>query len=109
MSPSDPGTNPALADTDFDGLNDNVETNTGTYVNANEDRTERIVRPVALIYHIECTMLAAWCELRNGFRHFRTDRIWACELIDDHFCGQGEPLRAIWQEQNHWDVPTGTS
>ncbi len=73
------------------------------YVNSEDERTERVVRPVALIYHIECTMLAAWCELRNGFRHFRTDRIWACDVLDAHFCGQGQPLRAIWQEKNNWD------
>ena len=80
-----------------------------TYVNSTEERTDRILRPVALIYHIECTMLAAWCELRNGFRHFRTDRIWSCELVDDHFCGQGQPLRAIWQEQNRWDASAGAA
>ena len=80
-----------------------------TYVNPANDRTERIVRPVALIYHIECTMLAAWCELRGGFRHFRTDRIWSCEVTEDHFCGQGQPLRAIWQEQNRWDTPAGAA
>ncbi|WP_170603290.1 helix-turn-helix transcriptional regulator [Ruegeria arenilitoris] len=71
-----------------------------SYQNSDEIRTDRVVRPVALIYHIECTILAGWCELRNGFRHFRTDRIWSCDLLEDHFFGQGEPLRAIWQEQN---------
>lgn len=74
-----------------------------TYQDSDDRRTERIIRPVALIYHIECTMLAGWCEMRSGFRHFRTDRIWSCELIDEHFCGQGQPLRAIWQEKNTWD------
>ncbi|SMO68096.1 helix-turn-helix transcriptional regulator [Ruegeria faecimaris] len=76
-----------------------------TYVSSQDVRSERVVRPVALIYHIECTMLVAWCELRNGFRHFRTDRVWACEMVDDHFCGQGQPLREIWQEQNQWGSP----
>ncbi len=71
-----------------------------TYVDSNDQRTERIVRPVALTYHIECTMLAGWCELRNGFRHFRTDRIWASEPTDEDFRGQGEALRDLWQEQN---------
>ncbi len=74
-----------------------------TYQDSDDKRTDRIIRPVALIYHIECTMLAGWCEMRSGFRHFRTDRIWSCELVDEHFCGQGQPLRAIWQEQNNWD------
>lgn len=80
-----------------------------TYVNSAGEQTDRVVRPVALIYHIECTMLAAWCELRNGFRHFRTDRIWSCALTEDHFCGQGQPLRDIWQEQNRWDQPADAS
>jgi predicted DNA-binding transcriptional regulator YafY len=76
-----------------------------TYVSSEGERTIRVVRPVALIYHIECTMLAGWCELRNGFRHFRTDRIWASESVEESFCGQGESLRDLWQEQNRWDRP----
>ena len=74
-----------------------------TYRDAEGQQTNRILRPVALIYHIECTILVAWCELRSGFRHFRTDRIWACEVTEDHFCGQRDPLRAIWQEQQYWE------
>ncbi|MES0862424.1 YafY family protein [Ruegeria sp. SCPT10] len=80
-----------------------------TYVNGAEERTIRVVRPVALIYHIECTMLAAWCELRSGFRHFRTDRIWASESIDESFCGQGDSLRTLWQEQTRWDSHVETA
>ncbi len=75
-----------------------------TYEDAEGERTDRILRPVALIYHIECTMLAGWCELRNGFRHFRTDRVWACKVTDEHFCGQGKALRALWQEQDRLDA-----
>jgi len=79
-----------------------------TYANAEGSRTERIVRPVALIYHVECTMLAGWCELRGGFRHFRVDRIWACEVLDERFQGQGRSLRSLWQEQDSLDWPTAT-
>jgi predicted DNA-binding transcriptional regulator YafY len=80
-----------------------------TYVNSNEEQTERVIRPVALIYHIECTLLAGWCELRNACRHFRTDSVWSCARAGDHFCGQGQPLRAIWQEQNRWDRTAGAA
>lgn len=73
------------------------------YRSADETETTRVVRPVALIYHLECTMLAGWCELRQGFRHFRTDRIWGCERLEDGFSGQGATLREIWQEQNRWE------
>lgn len=63
--------------------------------------TRRTIRPIALVYHLECVMVAAWCELRGGFRHFRTDRIWDCAALDDRFTGQGEPLRTLWQETEH--------
>ncbi|WP_209835465.1 YafY family protein [Ruegeria sp. HKCCE3926] len=72
-----------------------------TYEDSEGERTVRVVRPVALIYHIECTMLAGWCELRNGFRHFRTDRIWSSECTEDSFSGQSRSLRELWQEQQN--------
>lgn len=74
-----------------------------TYRDGEDRETTRTVRPVALIYHLECTMLAGWCELRDGFRHFRTDRIWACETLDAEFRDQANALRLIWQERNRWE------
>ena len=74
-----------------------------TYRNGQEQESQRIVRPVAVIYHLECTMLAAWCELRGGFRHFRTDRIWGCEPMEEQFIGQGNALRMVWQDLNRWE------
>ena len=67
-------------------------------------RTVRTVRPLALVYHLECVMLASWCELRAGFRHFRTDRIYGCDVLDQDFAGQGDALRAIWPDLNRWDA-----
>jgi predicted DNA-binding transcriptional regulator YafY len=39
------------------------------------NRTERQICPIALTFCDRVRILAAWCELRDGFRHFRTDRI----------------------------------
>jgi predicted DNA-binding transcriptional regulator YafY len=58
----------------------------------------RQVRPLAIIYHLECNMLAAWCELRAGFRHFRQDRIVECNVLEERFTGQGQTLRTLWHE-----------
>ncbi|MEM9144660.1 MAG: YafY family protein [Pseudomonadota bacterium] len=69
-----------------------------TYRDDTGRESRRIVRPVAVVYHIDAVLLAAWCELRRGFRHFRTDRIWACEGAAGHFVGQGARLRAAWSE-----------
>ena len=67
--------------------------------------TERVVRPVGLVYHINVTLLAAWCELRRGFRHFRTDRIWGCQPLEDRFEGESDDLRRAWLTENGWDDP----
>lgn len=74
-----------------------------TYRDESDNETVRTVRPIALVYHVECVLLAAWCELRQSFRHFRADRIWACDVLDDHFKGQSAALRSLWLEQNRWD------
>ena len=42
-------------------------------------------------------LLVAWCELREDFRHFRTDRMMSCEPGEDRFVGQGDGLRQQWQ------------
>lgn len=74
-----------------------------TYRAENGEDTLRVVRPVALVYHLESVMVAAWCELRTGFRHFRTDRIYGCDVLSDTFTDQAETLRALWSEANRWD------
>lgn len=74
-----------------------------TYRDAKDCETIRRVRPIAVIYHLECNMLAAWCELRGGFRHFRLDRILSCEVLPEQFNGQSHMLRDLWQEEFVWE------
>ena len=69
------------------------------YADAAARSTQRTVLPLALVYHIESVVLAAWCELRSDFRHFRLDRIVACEPTEERFAGEGPRLRAQWREQ----------
>ncbi|KFC61697.1 Transcriptional regulator, DeoR family [Devosia sp. LC5] len=47
-----------------------------------DNRTERTIWPVVLGYSDTSCVLIAWCELRQGFRHFRTDRIETVEILD---------------------------
>ncbi|MEP0940505.1 MAG: YafY family protein [Rhizobiaceae bacterium] len=75
-----------------------------TYRDAEGVETVRVVRPVALIYHVESVLLAAWCELRSGLRHFRTDRLYACEQLEERFAGQSETLRRLWLEEIGWEL-----
>jgi predicted DNA-binding transcriptional regulator YafY len=48
-------------------------------------QTSRVVWPVAVAYYVEATLIGAWCELRQDFRHFRADRIEHVDILDDHF------------------------
>ena len=55
-------------------------------------RTERIVWPVVLGYSDTRRVLIAWCETRQGFRQFRTDRIEAADVLDRPI---GEPHHTL--------------
>jgi len=67
------------------------------YTDAVSRCTARTVRPIALVYYEDCVILAAWCELRQGFRHFRVDRVNVCHTAAGRFKGEGAHLRAAWQ------------
>jgi len=67
-----------------------------TYVDENRIATERTIRPVAVLYFAEAVVIAAWCELRQDFRHFRADRITGATVLDSYFKGQGDDLRRQW-------------
>ncbi|TWB55330.1 putative DNA-binding transcriptional regulator YafY [Rhizobium sp. ERR 922] len=69
--------------------------------------TERIIRPIALIYYSETANIVAWCELRQAIRNFRSDRIEGCEATGLWFKGEGDGLRQIWV--NGWQINTPTA
>ncbi|WP_241560581.1 helix-turn-helix transcriptional regulator [Paenirhodobacter populi] len=70
------------------------------YQDAGAQSTERTVRPIALVYYVDSVLLAAWCELREDFRHFRVDRMIACQPTDSVFRGESERLREKWRAQH---------
>ncbi|MBN9018357.1 MAG: YafY family transcriptional regulator [Rhizobiales bacterium] len=60
-------------------------------------RTERTVWPVVLGYSDTKRVLIAWCEQRQAFRHFRTDRMEAAELLDEPISEPRGPLLRRWE------------
>lgn len=70
------------------------------YRDVNGISTERTVLPVAVIYYSDAIVLAAWCELRGAFRHFRPDRFAALDILSERFSGQGTALRRAWAAEN---------
>lgn len=43
------------------------------------------MRPLGCVYWGEVWTLAAWCEVREGFRNFRIDRIAGLEVLAERF------------------------
>ncbi len=55
------------------------------YQDLRDGVTERVVRPLGCFYWGKVWTLSAWCELRNGFRGFRVDRIEALQVQEGGF------------------------
>jgi len=59
--------------------------------------SERIVWPVTVGYMETVRHLIAWCELRQDFRSFRTDRVIAAGFLDERYPERPSALRAKWR------------
>jgi len=67
-----------------------------TYRDLGGTASERVIRPVAMEYYVEVTLVCAWCELRNDYRHFRADRIEAAAVLPESFAAERERLLSGW-------------
>ncbi len=70
-----------------------------SYRDAGGALSRRTIWPVALGFFESVRVVAAWCELRQDFRHFRTDRIHALRLIETHYPRRRRALLSEWRER----------
>lgn len=56
----------------------------------------RVIWPVTVGYRETIRMIIAWCELRQAFRSFRTDRVVGAEFLDDRHGKRPAVLRGEW-------------
>ncbi|WP_175001164.1 helix-turn-helix transcriptional regulator [Duganella vulcania] len=61
--------------------------------------SERVVWPFALAFLEGKRLLAAWCELRMAFRHFRIDRIAAVESLGQRYPARRSDLLKTWRTE----------
>jgi predicted DNA-binding transcriptional regulator YafY len=61
--------------------------------------TDRLIWPVALVFFEGKRLVAAWCELRCDFRHFRADRISSLEVTGVPFPRPPRELAGLWRQQ----------
>jgi predicted DNA-binding transcriptional regulator YafY len=69
-----------------------------TYVDLRGAQTRRVIWPFALAFFDRVRVVAAWCELRQGYRHFRTDRISALTPSDLRYPRRRHALLKEWRE-----------
>jgi predicted DNA-binding transcriptional regulator YafY len=68
------------------------------YRDAQGRETARTVWPIAIGFFDRARVLVAWCELRDGLRHFRTDRIVALEPTGERYPRRRHVLLREWRE-----------
>lgn len=79
------------------------------YADQHGARSERVVWPVTVGYMDATQILAAWCELRGDYRHFRVDRIEHVTLLPARMPRRRGDLQKEWRDtilQNHPAEPS---
>ncbi|WP_133136730.1 helix-turn-helix transcriptional regulator [Legionella rowbothamii] len=72
-----------------------------TYIDIKGDESQRVLWPLALGFFEEVHVIVAWCELRAGFRHFRTDRIVTLAPLETRYPKRRQILLKKWREAHN--------
>ena len=72
-----------------------------TYIDVKNDESQRIIWPLALGFFEEVHVIVAWCELRDDFRHFRTDRISKLASLETRYPKRRQTLLKQWHKTHN--------
>ena len=67
------------------------------YRDEKEVETRRTIWPFQVAYRETTRIVIAWCETRDDFRMFRTDRVLVAEVLDERYPARPAALRARWR------------
>jgi len=67
------------------------------YLDGNGRNSKRTIWPFALGFFDRVRIVVAWCEQREGFRHFRTDRIGKVQVLDKRYPRRRQALLKEWR------------
>ncbi|GLQ82306.1 DeoR family transcriptional regulator [Mesorhizobium huakuii] len=76
------------------------------YRDAGGAASQRVVWPFALGFFDKVRVVVAWCEMRQDFRHFRTDRISGLDAINARYPRRRQALLKEWRAT--LDKPSGS-
>ncbi len=60
--------------------------------------SERVVWPLFIAYLNSVRYIAAWCETRQDYRHFKMDRVQGVEVLEDKYPARRAELIKDWEE-----------
>jgi predicted DNA-binding transcriptional regulator YafY len=63
--------------------------------------TLRVIWPIAVAYFDAQRLIVAWCELRQDFRTFRTDRMLSMQVREEKYPARRKALLKQWQDEAH--------
>ena len=66
--------------------------------------TQRTVWPFAMAYFERARVLSAWCELRQGFRHFRADRVQDLQDLGERYPDTRQQLITRWLAETGYSL-----
>ncbi|MGL4444212.1 MAG: helix-turn-helix transcriptional regulator, partial [Alsobacter sp.] len=61
--------------------------------------TQRMIWPIGMTFYDRVRIVIAWCELRQDFRHFRTDRITDLVAREERYPARRADLFRRWQKE----------
>lgn len=68
-----------------------------TYIDRDKGTTNRIVWPLLIAFLDRSRYLVAWCETREDFRHFKTDRVQELKVLGGKYPGRRTVLIRDWE------------
>jgi predicted DNA-binding transcriptional regulator YafY len=71
-----------------------------SYQDAHDNSSNRTVWPVAVAIFDHARLLAAWCELRGDWRHFRLDRMQDAHVTSDQIPKSRMELLTQWRSSH---------
>jgi predicted DNA-binding transcriptional regulator YafY len=71
-----------------------------SYKDADGSLSDRAIWPIASVHFDDLRVLAAWCEPRSAFRHFRVDRLDLRTVSEERYPGRRQSIARRWRQQN---------
>lgn len=71
-----------------------------SYRDGDGTESRRVIWPFAIGFFDSARVIAAWCELRQDFRHFRVDRIFGLVTTEERYPRRRAAMLKEWKTRN---------